>query len=160
MTASSSAPHNQRVKSGRRWLPWKIRTRSLTSRLWDWVPVSSGSSSGDDPISAVLTVLWFILVFPFMIPALLVTPFFLLESLLQWIVFPFAVFFRLVGALPVVAWVKVGDQIPYEETVRGWRRAKARSAELGELARAKPSMTTASAAAMPGIDDPYQYDSR
>lgn len=141
-------------------LPWKSRTRSLTSRLWDWVPISSGSSSGDDPISAVLTVLWFILVFPFIIPALLVTPFFLLESLLQWIVFPFAVLLRMIGALPVVAWVKVGDQTPYEETVRGWRRAKARSAELGDLARANPSMTTASAAAMPSVDDPYQHGPR
>lgn len=104
--------------------------------------------------------LWFILVFPFMIPALLVTPFFLLESLLQWIVFPFAVFLRLVAALPVAAWVQVGNQTPYEERVRGWRRAKARSAELGDLARANPSMATTSAATMPSVDDPYQYGPR
>ena len=95
-----------------------------------------------------------------MIPALLVTPFFLLESLLQWIVFPFAVFLRMIGALPVIAWVKVGQQAPYEERVHGWRRARARSAELGDLARANPSMTTASAAAMPSVDDPYQYGPR
>ena len=95
-----------------------------------------------------------------MIPALLVTPFFLLESLLQWIVFPFAVFFRMVGVLPVVTWVKVDDQAPYEERVRGWRRAKARSAELGDLARAHPLMATASAASMSSVDDPYQYGSR
>lgn len=159
MTASSSAPHNQRVKSGRRWLPWKSRTRSLSSRAWDWVP-DWGTTVGDGPISSIISAALFIVTFPFMIPALLITPFFLLESLLQWIVFPFAVALRLIGAIPVVAWVQVGNQTPYEERVRGWRRAKARSAELGDLTRANPSMTTTSATTMPSIDDPYQYGPR
>lgn len=159
MTANSSAAHNPRVRSGHRWLPWKSRTRSLTSRAWDWVP-DWGTTVGDGPISSVISAVLFIVTFPFMIPALLVTPLFLLDSLLQWIVFPFAVAFRLIGALPVVVWVKVGDQTPYEERVQGWRRAKARSAELGDLARANPSMTTASAAAISSVDDPYQYGPR
>lgn len=159
MTSTPSAPHNLRVRSGRRWLPWKSRTRSLTSRAWDWVP-DWGRTVGDGPISSIISAALFIVTFPFMIPALLVTPFFLLESLLQWLVFPFVAVLRMVGLLPVVVWVKVGSQTPYEERVRGWRRAKARSAELGDLARANPSVTTMSAAAMPGVDDPYQYGPR
>ncbi|WP_156515360.1 hypothetical protein [Dietzia timorensis] len=147
------------MKSGRRWLPWKSRTRSLTSRAWDWAP-DWGTTVGDGPISSIISAVLFIVTFPFMIPALLITPFFLLESLLQWIVFPFAVALRLIGAIPVVAWVKVGDQAPYEERVHGWRRAKARSAELADLARANPSMATTSAATMSSVDDPYQYGPR
>lgn len=131
----------------------------MTSRAWDWVP-DWGRTVGDGPISSIISAALFIVTFPFMIPALLVTPFFLLESLLQWLVFPFVAVLRMVGLLPVVVWVKVGSQTPYEERVRGWRRAKARSAELGDLARANPSVTTMSAAAMPGVDDPYQYGPR
>lgn len=41
------------------------------------------SGGGDDPVSAVLGLIWFVLVLPFMIPALLMTPLFLIESLLQ-----------------------------------------------------------------------------
>ena len=131
----------------------------MTSRAWDWVP-DWGTTVGDGPISSIISAALFIVTFPFMIPALLVTPFFLVESLLQWLVFPFVVVLRVVGVLPVVAWVKVGNQTPHEEPVRGWRRAKARSAELGDLARDNPSMTTMSAAALPGVDDPYQYGPR
>ena len=154
-----STTPNLQVKSGRRWLPWKSRTRSLTSRLWEWVP-SWGFSSNDDPISTVVAVLWSILVLPFMIPALLISPFFLIESLLQWMVFPFVLLFRMTGVLPVVVWVAVGHQAPYEERVRGWQRARARTAELENITLANLSMTVDSAAVTSQCDDPYQYGQR
>lgn len=154
-----SAAPNLKVRSGRRWLPWKSRTRSITSRAWDWVP-DWGTNLGDGPISSVLGALLFIFTFPFMVPALLVTPFFVLESLLQWVVFPFVLLLRVMGVLPVVAWVQVGQYAPYEEQVRGWRRAKIRTAELKAAAAANPSMTMDSAVATSHSDDPYQYDPR
>lgn len=150
--------HNAAVKSGRRWLPWKSRTRSIAARAWDWVP-NWGTSLGDDPISAVLGALLFIVVLPFMIPALLVSPFFLLESLLQWLVSPFVLVLRLTAVMSVPVWVKVGDQTPHEERVRGWRRAKARTVELRNIALANPSLSMGSATAMHD-GDPYQHGRR
>lgn len=119
---------------GRRWMPWRNQTRRLTSAAWDLVPTGPVGSLGDDPISGILGLLWFVLVFPFMIPALLVTPFFLLEALLQWIAMPFAVLLRMMGMTDVEIDVKQPGGVRHVERVRGWGAAKERMRMIGHLA--------------------------
>lgn len=74
----------QRHKARRLWLPWRSRTRALNARLWDRVP-TDGHTGGDDPISAAIGCFMFILVLPWLVPAILILPFFLAECLLQWL---------------------------------------------------------------------------
>lgn len=117
------------VKVGRRWLPWRSRTRSATAEAYDWLPLW-GKPTGDDPISVTLGLIGFIICLPLLIPAFLMTPIFLAESLLQWLVLPFAVLLRMLGVLPVEVDARRGDGAVYRERVNGWARAKERKRQL------------------------------
>lgn len=100
--------------------------RRVTSAAWDWVPDWSTNHFGDDPISSAVGTVLFLIGLPFMVPALLVTPFFLLESALQWSCLPIALAARALGVLPVTVWVKENGSVVHTESVRGWARARAR----------------------------------
>ncbi|MFV0532101.1 MAG: hypothetical protein ACK5MR_00425 [Cumulibacter sp.] len=82
-------------------MPWRSRTRGWVAETWDWV-LSWGKRGGDDELSSILAMIRFILCLPLMIPAAVMTVLFLIESLAQWIVMPFAVLLRLCGLIPVV----------------------------------------------------------
>lgn len=107
-------PPKLRVR--RRWLPWHNRSRRWVSRAWDLVP---DVASGDDPISMVL----FVLCLPLMIPALLLTPIYLLECALQWVLTPFAALLRLVGAMDVEIVARSWWLTKDARRVRGWTAA-------------------------------------
>lgn len=119
------------AKVGRRWLPWRSRTRRLVAAAWDLVPIVSGTS-GDDPISALLGILSLI----FAIPAMLLTPFFLIELLLQLLCLPFALLARAFGWLSVEIDVRreSGDRDEiHRERVRGWGAARRRVEQIRQM---------------------------
>lgn len=118
------------IKVSRRWLPWKSRTRKAASTAWDWVPDWGRSYVSDDPVSSTLAAIGWIIALPFMIPALLVTPFFLLECLLQWLCFPFALVLRFAGIIPVAIETTRRGEILHTERVTGWGKARARRDEF------------------------------
>lgn len=149
MNVMTPTPSGVPVKTviGRRWMPWRSRTREWTSSAWDLVPTGPANSVGDDPVSAVLGLIWFVLVLPFMIPALLMTPLFLIESLLQWIVMPFAILLRMMGVLDVEVDARQAGGFKHVERVSGWGAAKERMREIAHLAAQ-------------GAPPPYRYRGR
>ncbi|WP_153504392.1 hypothetical protein [Cumulibacter manganitolerans] len=122
-----------RVVIGRRWLPWRSTTRRAFTGAWQLVP-DWGTGFGDDPVSAVLGLIVLVVTLPFMIPALLITPFFLAESILQWLVLPFAVLARAAGWVPVEVDVRHGSGARYAERVAGWGAARARMRQIAAIA--------------------------
>lgn len=121
------------VKVRRRYLPWRSKTRELAGNAWDLVP-ESATSFGDDPISAFIAMVWFLLCLPMMIPALLVTPFFLIESLLQWLAAPFALLFQAFGWLSIPIEVSESGKRVHCERVRGSDAATRRIEQIESLA--------------------------
>lgn len=110
-------------------MPWRSRTRSLTSRAWDWVPVS-GNWSADDAVSATIALVLFIVMLPLYLPAAVMTVVNLIESIAQLIVMPFAILLRLMGVLHVEVVARDSDGRVHREDVKGWARAKQRQAAL------------------------------
>ncbi|WP_134324198.1 hypothetical protein [Cumulibacter soli] len=126
-----------RTRAGRAWLPWRSRTRGWLAETWDWIP-SWGKSGGDDELSSILAMIRFILCLPLMIPAAVMTVLFLIESLAQWIVMPFAVLLRLCGVIPVGVDARDNAGRVHRERVHGWGRAKQRKRELTQVASFGP----------------------
>ena len=112
----------QRHKARRLWLPWRSRTRAVNARLWDRVPTDN-HGGGDDPISAAIGCFMFILVLPWLVPALLILPFFLAECLLQWIFALPVLLVRSLGGARVPVRVMVDDR-RHDESIAGWGAAK------------------------------------
>lgn len=127
-----------RLVIGRRWLPWRSRTRGWARSAWDLVP-DWATPLGDDPVSAFIGLLAFVICLPLTIPALLISPLFLIESLLQWLCLPFAVLARMLGWVDVEVEVEraqpTGRELLHAERVRGWGAAEQRIEQIAELAR-------------------------
>lgn len=122
-TPEGSAPTSRPTTYGRpcrvrrRYLPWHSRTREMTRKAWGLVPTDSVDSDG------IIGIVFAIILIPFLIPALLVTPFFLVETLLQLLAAPFALILRACGAMDTEL-VKRSRLTTYEtRRIHGWSAA-------------------------------------
>lgn len=109
-------------------MPWPSLTGSWCARAWDLVP--SNGPDGDDPISSVIGAVLFVLYLPFMIPALLITPFYLVELLAQLLCLPGVMLLRALGALDTEVRIRRGDMLVHRERITGWSAARRRGREL------------------------------
>lgn len=119
-------------------MPWPSLTGSWCAKAWDLVPTTGPSS--DDPLSSILGAVLFVLYLPLMIPALLITPFYLLELLAQLLCLPLAMLLRAVGALDTEVRIRRGDMLVHRERVSGWSAARRRGGALVAWFRAHPDL--------------------
>jgi len=122
-------PGNSFFRIDRVWLPWRRKVRDLPGGADGWT--NSGTSLGDDPISAIIAVVLLILLLPVLL-------FFLVAVvevlLLMLLVVPFA-FARSLFGIPWTIRVSRNGEPLFTEQVKGWSASRRRIQELGELAR-------------------------
>ena len=121
---------NSFFRIDRQWLPWRRKVKDLPGGSADgWT--NSGTSLGDDPISAIIAVVLLILLLPVLL-------FFLLAAvellLLMLLVVPFA-FARSLFGIPWTIDVSRNGVPVHTEQVKGWFASRRRMQELGELCR-------------------------
>ena len=121
---------NSFFRIDRQWLPWRRRVKDLPGGNADgWT--NSGTSLGDDPISAIIAVVLLILLLPVLL-------FFLLAAvellLLMLLVVPFA-FARSLFGIPWTIRVSRNGVPLRTEQVKGWFASRRRMQALAELAR-------------------------
>ncbi len=110
------SPDGGTWRVSRRWVPWRRRTKTISS---DYLP---SSPSGDDPISAVISVILLILAIPVLIAALVVA----LELLLLLLLLPVAVVLRVLFGRRWHVEVRQGFKPHWEQASGTWKQSGAR----------------------------------
>ena len=107
----------------RRWLPWRRKVRDVPD-----VPVDGLLAGGDDPISAVLTII-VLLVF---LPVIILFGVMLAELMLLLLLLPLWIVVRAVtgGRWPLEVWR--GKTLVGTESVKGWGPSRVRMHDLAE----------------------------
>lgn len=122
-------PGGETYRVTRRWVPWQRKSRRLSLDGFD-VPVSP--PSGDDPISAILLVLWLIIALPLIIVVVAVMLLTGIELLLLLAILPFAVSARVVFGRHWTIEVRHGFTPIHEERAGSWTASGVRIKELAQ----------------------------
>lgn len=105
--------HGQTWRVTRRWVPWRRRLKGS----WDLAPDLPMGSLGDDPISAIVGIVFLIILLPFLVLVLIAG----LELLVILAVLPFAVLGRMAFGKHWHVEVRRGFTPVYELEAGGWR---------------------------------------
>lgn len=97
----------------RRWVPWRRKVRGVLDRMPDFPGL------GDDPISAILGILFLIIMLPFLIFALIAG----LELLLILLVLPFVALGRIIFGQHWTIEARLGFMPFWEESAGTWRES-------------------------------------
>lgn len=127
------APGGQVYRVTRRWVPWQRMSRRLSLDGFE-VPISP--PSGDDPISAILLVLWLVIAVPIIVVVVAVMLLTGIELLLLLAILPFAVGARVVFGRHWTVEVRRGFTPIHEERTGDWRASGVRIQELAEQIQA------------------------
>ncbi|NYI75415.1 hypothetical protein [Nocardioides panzhihuensis] len=119
-------PGGQVYRVTRRWVPWQRKSRQLSLDGFD-VP---SPPSGDDPISAILMVLWLVIALPLLVVAVIVMLLTGIELLLLLAVLPFAIGARVVFGRHWTIEVRRGFTPIHEESAGSWTASGVRIKEL------------------------------
>ncbi|SDL28981.1 hypothetical protein SAMN05428985_11340 [Nocardioides sp. YR527] len=120
-------PAGQTYRITRRWVPWQRKSRRMSLDGFD-VPL--GPPSGDDPISAILMVLWLIIALPIIVVVVAVMLLTGIELLLLLAILPFAVGARVVFGRHWTVEVRRGFTPIHEERAGRWAASAVRISEL------------------------------
>ena len=120
-------PGGQTYRVTRRWVPWQRKSRRLSLGGFD-VPV--GPPSGDDPISAILLVLWLVIALPIILVVVVVVLLTGIELILLLAILPFAVGARVVFGRHWTVEVRRGFTPIHEERAGSWTASGVRIKEL------------------------------
>lgn len=126
------APGGQVYRVTRRWVPWQRKSRRLSLDGFE-LPISP--PSGDDPISAILMVLWLVIALPIIVVIVAVMLLTGIELLLLLAVLPFAIGARVVFGRHWTVEVRRGFTPIHEEPAGSWRASGVRIQELAEQIR-------------------------
>lgn len=117
-------PQGQSWRVTRRWIPWRRRLKGALDGAPD-MP----SGLGDDPISAVIGIIFLIIALPFLILALI----FALELLLLVALLPFAILARVLFGKHWTVEARKGFEIVWDAPAGDWQ---ASGVKIHEIARA------------------------
>ncbi|MEI7055462.1 hypothetical protein WBG06_06575 [Nocardioides sp. CCNWLW239] len=126
-------PGGQVYRVTRRWVPWQRKSRRLSLDGFE-VPISP--PSGDDPISAILLVLWLVIAVPIIVAIVAVMLLTGIELLLLLAILPFAVGARVVFGRHWTVEVRRGFTPIHEERTGDWRASGVRIHEIAEQIQA------------------------
>lgn len=118
-------PSGQTWRVSRRWVPWRRRLRNATDLMPDLPAL------GDDPISAILGILFLIVMIPFFILAFLVA----LEFLLILLLIPLAAIARALFGGEWIVEVRKGFRPHWEAKSGNWSASGRRIEQIGEALR-------------------------
>jgi hypothetical protein len=127
------APGGQVYRVTRRWVPWQRKSRRLSLDGFE-LPISP--PSGDDPISAILMVLWLIIALPIIVVVIAVVLLTGIELLLLLAVLPFAIGARVVFGRHWTVEVRRGFTPIHEEPAGSWRASGVHIRALAEQIQA------------------------
>jgi len=116
-------PEGQTWRVTRRWVPWRRRLRGSLDGAPD---VPGGTTLGDDPVSAVIGLVFLVILLPFLLLGLIAV----LEALLLLAVMPFAVLVRVLFGRHWHVEVRAGFRPYYEVEAGDWRASTLRIHEL------------------------------
>lgn len=119
-------PGGQVYRVTRRWVPWQRKSRRLSLDGFD-VP---SPPSGDDPISAILMVLWLVIALPLLIVGVAVVLLTGIELLLLLAILPFAVGARVVFGRHWTVELRRAFTPIHEERAGSWAASGVRITEL------------------------------
>ena len=106
-------PTGQTWRVTRRWVPWRRRLKGAL----DAVPDLPVSGLGDDPVSAVIAIIFLVILLPFLLLALVAG----LELLLLLLVLPFAVLARMAFGRHWTVEARRGFTIWWETEAGSWQ---------------------------------------
>lgn len=118
-------PQGQVWRVTRRWVPWRRRLKGTL----DLAPDLPVGSLGDDPISAIVGIVFLIILLPFLVLALVAG----LELLLVLLVLPFAVLARVAFGKHWHVEVRRGFKPVHEVEAGDWQDSGLRIHELAVL---------------------------
>ncbi|MDQ4111670.1 MAG: hypothetical protein M3306_11305 [Actinomycetota bacterium] len=119
-------PAGQVYRITRRWVPWQRKSRRMSLDGFD-VP---SPPSGDDPISAILMVVWLVIALPLLVVAVAVMLLTGIELLLLLAILPFAVGARVVFGRHWTVEVRRAFTPIHEERAGSWTASGVRITEL------------------------------
>jgi hypothetical protein len=108
-------PSGQTFRVTRRWVPWRRRLKADLAQGLDAMP----TGLGDDPVSAVIALVFLVLALPFLLLALLVGR----ELLLVLLLVPFAVLARALFGQHWTVEVRKGFSIWWEAPSGDWQES-------------------------------------
>ncbi len=108
-------PTGDTFRVTRRWVPWRRRLRADPAQGMDARP----SGLGDDPVSAVIALVFLVLALPFLLLTLLVG----LEVLLLLVLVPFAVLARMLLGQHWTVEVRKGFSIWWQAPSGDWQES-------------------------------------
>lgn len=120
-------PAGQVYRVTRRWVPWQRKSRRLSL---DGFEIPIGPPSGDDPISAILLVIWLVLAVPIIAIVVVVMLLTGIELILLLAILPFAVGARVVFGRHWTVEVRHSFTPIHEERSGGWTASGVRIREL------------------------------
>lgn len=121
-----TSPDGQTWRITRRWVPWRRRLKGSLDAMPDF-PIGLG----DDPISAIVGILFLIILLPFLLLALVAG----LELLLLLLVLPFAILGRVLLGRHWTIEARRGFRPWWEEQVGDWQAAGIRIHEVADAVR-------------------------
>lgn len=108
-------PTGQTWRVTRRWVPWRRRLKGQISNAMDMVP----SGLGDDPISAIIFLIFLVIAIPFLVLALIAG----VELLLVGLLLPFAVLARVLFGQHWTVEARKGFSIWWEAPSGDWQES-------------------------------------
>ncbi|MFD7074706.1 hypothetical protein ACFV9G_10870 [Nocardioides sp. NPDC059952] len=120
-------PGGQAHRVTRRWVPWQRKSRRLSL---DGLEVPIDAPGGDDPISAILMVLWLVIALPIIGLAVVVMLLTSIELILLLAILPFAIGARVVFGRHWTVEVRRGFTPIHEERAGSWTASGVRIKEL------------------------------
>ncbi|MBB3087349.1 hypothetical protein [Nocardioides albus] len=111
----------------RRWVPWQRKSRRLSL---DGLELPISPPSGDDPISAILMILWLVIAIPIIVVVVAVMLLTGIELVLLLAVLPFAIGARVAFGRHWTVEVRRGFTPIHEERSGGWTASGVRIQEL------------------------------
>jgi hypothetical protein len=115
-------PSGQTWRVTRRWVPWRRRLKGVLSHM------PTGPGLGDDPVSAVIGIIFLIVMIPFLLLAVVAA----LELLLLLLVIAFALLARAPFAQHWTVEARRGFRIWYDEAAGDWQASGVRIHALAD----------------------------
>lgn len=121
------SPERTVYRITRRWVPWQRKSRRLSL---DGLEVPVEAPSGDDPISAILLLLWLVIALPIILVIVAIVLFTGVELVLLLAILPFAVGARVLFGRHWTVEVRHGFTPIHEEPAGTWAESGVRIKEL------------------------------
>ncbi|WP_193610597.1 hypothetical protein [Nocardioides lijunqiniae] len=118
-------PTGQTWRVTRRWVPWRRRLKGVMANM------PSGPGLGDDPVSAVIGLIFLVILLPFLVLAVVAA----LELLLLLLVVPFALLARVLLGRHWTVEARRGFTIWYDEPAGDWQSSALRIHSLADALR-------------------------